>query len=847
MPKWQIPLSCVMGFVCCAVIAAEAPNADLIIFGNSNIEMQFEQSSGNLYRLVDKRSKKDIVGPNLSPTGPGPSAVDIWALTVVGPLGELAIASRGTVSAAVSAEDPSLQELTLLWSGVQVIGSPSSAAATVAVLDVRLRIDLQDDAAVAQWWLSFVVTEQTDPSVPVGLWEASLQLPAALADSSDGELFYPTGFGLIYSNPNGGDRWVISNTYPSGSASMQFLAVARKSQASALYVAALDPVGEAKNLDYSSATASQSAASFVRIKTFPENAGVAVAVEQSWAAPFAIAVGAVANVDSSVGRPLWHEAALLYKQWVLRSARWTQDGPLAARANEFPAWYTENSIWINTHWQCHDIFNEVCWFNQLLLCVPCANILHLIQTGGDPNFVLPYVSEVAARLLEPSLNLHWYEWQQGPDSSAEGRYKFDTHYPDYFPARVNFKEAVSGLKLINVSTFPYINGRISDVRADSFSTDDAAQYCTKSTQARVLNSNDPKPLVPYVETYGSGASFCVTNPFTTYWQDKTADIIETLVFDYGVSGVYIDQIASAGPKLCWDAAHDHSLGNGAYWTDGYDGMMTTVADRLKGTSARPMVTEDNAEPYLHMLQGFLTLNAFKHSLAQGTAGSLPGTSHLGAAFPAIYGGYYVGFGAIWSREDFYDHDWWCARVATMLVTGSQLGWFSLTGMQNDTEDSCGPMGVGDLLLSDEYDDLVHFLQLSARSRAAVVSYMLHGYVTRPCVLDPQPPVFVASPNGETLDFDSLVMGAWKDPTSENVLVIFAASTMSEYSGRISISFSNWGFSDFSSLSVWSIDNQGQREVLGVLSGPNAVWDIKVAGRSIAMLEFIAVSAAQDLK
>jgi hypothetical protein len=47
----------------------------------------------------------------------------------------------------------------------------------------------------------------------------------------------------------------------------------------------------------------------------------------------------------------------------------------------------------------------------------------------------------------------------------------------------------------------------------------------------------------------------------------------------------------------------------------------------------------------------------------------------------IYGGYYTGFGAIWTRADFGDHDWWCSKLSSMLVTGSQLGWFSLAGKQ----------------------------------------------------------------------------------------------------------------------------------------------------------------------
>ena len=31
---------------------------------------------------------------------------------------------------------------------------------------------------------------------------------------------------------------------------------------------------------------------------------------------------------------------------------------------------------------------------------------------------------------------------------------------------------------------------------------------------------------------------------------------------YAVDGVYIDQIAAAGPAPCWDPTHNHTLGGG---------------------------------------------------------------------------------------------------------------------------------------------------------------------------------------------------------------------------------------------------------------------------------------------
>ncbi len=121
-------------------------------------------------------------------------------------------------------------------------------------------------------------------------------------------------------------------------------------------------------------------------------------------------------------------------------------------------------------------------------------------------------------LFNTSMALHWYEWQQGPDPSPAARYRFDTHYPDYFPPRSDFFDAVNALQAINVSVFPYINGRIFDSASQSYVRDNGAQYCTKKAAERF----GAKQLSLYVETYGSGASFNVADPTTDYWQQKIA-------------------------------------------------------------------------------------------------------------------------------------------------------------------------------------------------------------------------------------------------------------------------------------------------------------------------------------
>ena len=57
-----------------------------------------------------------------------------------------------------------------------------------------------------------------------------------------------------------------------------------------------------------------------------------------------------------------------------------------------------------------------------------------------------------------------------------------------------------------------------------------------------------KELSEYEEQYGSKAKFAVMCPHTAYWQQTIAEVVRELTADYGTDGVYIDQIAAAGPR-----------------------------------------------------------------------------------------------------------------------------------------------------------------------------------------------------------------------------------------------------------------------------------------------------------
>jgi hypothetical protein len=533
---------------------------------NAAVSFTFDPSTGQLSANTDKHTSINVFG-----TAPQAVAqtVDYYFVGSHGELrlGELALA-QGVLSQSPF-ESAQSNKLTLTWSNV---GLFDYANTEVASVNLSLLISLDSrDATVASFTPSFTLNANTSnntPSQQVGIWDVSVSIPSNIASDENGQLFYPSGYGFTYPNPLVSTGGSHAKTYPCGEAAMQFMSLGNAKLASGLYVGAADHTGSGKLLQFSSANGHQrpvhgkaawrkeeldsvrtlkwsakkdskhvesaasstagpsgGAAAALSVVIYAPDSGVPLTTTSSWTSPYSLTIGVVPRVDAVSGRPLWAQAADIYRNWALAEADWTRMGPItsAHRVGEYPEWYLRTDMWLNTHWQCHDIFN---------------------RTGGDPAFVAANTGPVVDKLRTPAaqldatqspIALHWYEWQQGPSPAEEDRYLFDTHYPDYFPSRTSFKDAVKALKQDkNVYTFPYINGRISDINSDAYLSENGAQYCTKQAPTALVTSSTT--LTPYRETYGSNATFCVTNPFTSYWQNKIADTCKQLVEDYDVAG-----------------------------------------------------------------------------------------------------------------------------------------------------------------------------------------------------------------------------------------------------------------------------------------------------------------------
>lgn len=406
----------------------------------------------------------------------------------------------------------------------------------------------------------------------------------------------------------------LDGRYPSAACPVQFMAFHLGKNG--LYLGAHDEGARTKRVVI---TPEQDAA-FV---TLAENAGMPGA----WlAAPFPVVIAAYEGD--------WWQAARRYRQWATQQP-WTRKGPLRDRA-DVPGRLEDLGLW---------------WLG-----------------GGDPPAAQAMMRR-AAEVCPLPIGLHWYNWHVIP---------FDNSYPEYFPAKEGFAEAVKDLTGRGQLIMPYINGRLWDRDIPSFESGIAGA------------SKQPNGDV-YIETYGSGRRLCPMCPTTSLWQDTVFAICQRLMSECGVNAIYLDQIGAAAPAPCFDPDHGHPLGGGRHWVDGYRALL----ERVKGEAARQgvaLTTENTAEPYMDTIDAYLAWN--------------PRYDTDVPLLPAVYSGYTIYFTSPQDPAD--DLTAFAMAQGRDFLWGCQLGW------------------NGDWLLAPEHQPKLAFELDLCRMRLAAKDFMLFG-------------------------------------------------------------------------------------------------------------------------
>ena len=262
----------------------------------------------------------------------------------------------------------------------------------------------------------------------------------------------------------------------------------------------------------------------------------------------------------------WLSAVERYRAWGT-TQYWARESRL--RTGTTPAWMRNTGIW---EW----------------------------NRGTSDNVLTPAALLQQHAKLPVSVFWHW--WHQGP---------YDTSFPDYLPPREGaepFTRAVAKAHEQGLNAIVYMNQRLWCTNTPSWTREGAEQWAVRERDGRVR-----------LETYNVFNPLpCATmNPATPFWRNKYTGIADTVLNQYGVDGIYMDQAVLS--LMDWSPNRGHPVGGGNYWMQGF----RTLASELRAKShTRPtgFAGEGGGESWMPDLDAFLTLQVSQERYADPASG-----------------------------------------------------------------------------------------------------------------------------------------------------------------------------------------------------------------------------------
>jgi hypothetical protein len=327
-------------------------------------------------------------------------------------------------------------------------------------------------------------------------------------------------------------------------------------------------------------------------------AGIPKKPESRYKTPYEFAIG--------VYNGGYYEAAQIYREFTFKTP-WGNKKNIASRKT--PDWLKQTVLWLR-------------------------------PKGVEKNTI--DFTKQALDYFEVPTALHWYRWHVIP---------YDTLYPEYFPPKPEFPIVVKEMQKLSTHVMPYINGRLWDPASKSWKSELAKETTAAWKENKEL----------YIEVYGSKVPLAVMCPFTKPWQSKVKYLVERLMNEVGVNGVYIDQIGAATAVKCFNQNHGHPVGGGSFWQEGYRKMLTRIRKNMP--KDKMLTTEENIETWLDQFDAMLLVNTHTHS------------GRLIPLYPAVYSDRIILFAFQHFPADDLDRVIpYRAKVAQCLLWGSQLGW-----------------------------------------------------------------------------------------------------------------------------------------------------------------------------
>lgn len=421
----------------------------------------------------------------------------------------------------------------------------------------------------------------------------------------------------------------------------------------------------------------------------------------------------------------WYDAAERYREWGTKQ-KWARESRLQQKL--VPEWLLRTGMWV--------------W-----------------NRGVSPK-VLPPAQALQEALGLP-VSVFWHWWHNGP---------YDTSFPDYLPPREGvapFMKAVADADSAGLHAMVYMNQRLWCTGTPSWGPDAAAAAVKErdgKVRTEVYNTFDPKPC----------ATMDVTQP---YWRDKYAGIADTVIDNYGLHGIYMDQAVLS--LVCWDPSHGHPLGGGNYWMHGFEKLAKQIRDNVRPDRPLLLAGEGAGEAWLPSLDLMLTLQVSQERYSAPNSGWEPIP-----LFQAVYHAYGITYGSYSSLVlPPYDELWPAATTP-----GDTLALFDVRFRRQFYLEQARSFvwGLQPTIANFRVSQLsdrpaeIAFMNNLAKLRARVPEYLLYGTFLRPPRLDvnrvtldlSRVSIYAARRGGPTMsqaDYPAAIAGAWR-AANGNVLV-----------------------------------------------------------------------------
>lgn len=376
------------------------------------------------------------------------------------------------------------------------------------------------------------------------------------------------------------------------------------------------------------------------VRMFPANMAIA---GKGYTQPYSFNISAVKGD--------WYDAAKYYRAWGIKKGYGIFGKGKIEDRTDLPQWIKENVAW--TTWQY--FFEET--------------VDNLIRYKN---------------YLGVNMGLHLYHISE---------YAFDTHYPNWLPYKPNVKTHLKRLKEAGYRIMPYTNPTITDVNQ-------SPAYKKYGDDMLSVDENGNFYPSPYNENGAKNMWSCPKSVYKEAYISEVLNIMKETDFD----GLYMDQVGCIGARTCFNEKHNHIVGGGNYFTEGYNDIIEELREKLTEMKGEPVFFTTESEADAYNFDGWLRIEDGGSNVIDDTQVN-----------SVVYSGYGVSFGENFKTDEFKLDNSLPAilKNVSSFVRGIQPGWIIGSGTE-----------------FEDYPAFAEHFRKLVNARASAVEFFNLGEMTR---------------------------------------------------------------------------------------------------------------------